>query len=69
MPPEPLPALATIRISATTTATPMAIPSHLFQVQPPRFIPLEIGADYVLGRSRNADDVLRAAMYRLEKPR
>jgi hypothetical protein len=36
---------------------------------PPRFIPLEIGADYVLGRSRNADDVPRAAMYRLDKPR
>lgn len=35
---------------------------------PPRMIPLEIGADYVLGRSRDADDVPHAAMYRLEKP-
>jgi hypothetical protein len=36
---------------------------------PPRFIPLEIGADYVLGRSRDADDVPRVVMYRLDKPR
>jgi hypothetical protein len=36
---------------------------------PPRFVPLEIGADYVLGRSREADDVPRIVMYRLEKPR
>lgn len=36
---------------------------------PPRFIPLEIGADYVLGRSRDADDVPHAVMYRLKKPR
>jgi hypothetical protein len=36
---------------------------------PPRFIPLEIGADYVLGRSRDADNVPRAVMYRLDKPR
>ena len=36
---------------------------------PPRFVPLEIGADYVLGRSRDADDVLRAVMYRLDRPR
>ena len=33
---------------------------------PARFIPLEIGADYVLGRSR-ADNVTRAVMYRLVK--
>lgn len=36
---------------------------------PPRFIPHEIGADYVLGRSREADNVTRAVMYRLDKPR
>jgi hypothetical protein len=36
---------------------------------PPRFIPLEIGADYVLGRSREADGVTHAVMYRLERPR
>jgi len=36
---------------------------------PPRMIPLEIGPDYVLGRSRDADDVPHAVMYRLEKPR
>jgi hypothetical protein len=36
---------------------------------PPRFIPLEIGADYVLGRSREPDDAPRAVMYRLDKPR
>ena len=36
---------------------------------PPRMIPLEIGADYVLGRSRDADDVPHAVMYRLEKGR
>ena len=36
---------------------------------PARFIPLEVGADYVLGRSRGADDVPHAVMYRLEKPR
>ncbi|MBI4499732.1 MAG: hypothetical protein HY700_01100 [Gemmatimonadetes bacterium] len=36
---------------------------------PPRFIPLEIGADYVLGRSRDRDDVPHAVMYRLDKPR
>jgi hypothetical protein len=36
---------------------------------PPRFIPLEIGADYVLGRARDADDVPHAVMYRLKKPR
>jgi hypothetical protein len=36
---------------------------------PPRFVPLEVGADYVLGRSRDADNVPRAVMYRLEKPR
>lgn len=38
-------------------------------VMPPRFIPLEIGADYVLGRSRDADNAPRAVMYRLGKPR
>jgi hypothetical protein len=36
---------------------------------PPRFIPLEIGVDYVLGRSRDADNVPRVVMYRLDKPR
>ena len=36
---------------------------------PPRFIPLEIGADYVLGRSRELDAISRVVMYRLEKPR
>jgi hypothetical protein len=36
---------------------------------PPRFVPLEIGADYVLGRSREADKVPRVVLYRLEKPR
>jgi hypothetical protein len=36
---------------------------------PPRFIPLEIGADYVLGRARGADDVPHAVMYRIEKQR
>jgi hypothetical protein len=36
---------------------------------PPRFTPLEIGADYVLGRSRGTDNVARAVMYRLDKPR
>ena len=36
---------------------------------PPRFLPLEISADYVLGRSRDADNVPRAVMYRLDKPR
>jgi hypothetical protein len=36
---------------------------------PPRFIPLEIGADYVLGRSRDAGDVPHVVAYRLEKPR
>ena len=38
-------------------------------VMPPRFIPLEIGADYVLGRSRDVDNAPRAVMYRLGKPR
>ncbi len=36
---------------------------------PPRMIPLEIGADYVLGRSRDADDAPHAVMYRLDKRR
>jgi hypothetical protein len=36
---------------------------------PPMMIPLEIGADYVLGRSRGEDEVPHAVMYRLEKPR
>lgn len=36
---------------------------------PPRFIPVEIGADYVLGRSRDADNVPHVMMYRIEKPR
>jgi hypothetical protein len=35
---------------------------------PARFIPLEIGADYVLGRSRDTDNVTRAVMYRIVKP-
>jgi hypothetical protein len=35
---------------------------------PARFIPLEIGADYVLGRSRDTDNVIRALMYRIVKP-
>jgi hypothetical protein len=35
---------------------------------PPRYIPLEIGADYVLGRSRDADNVIRAVLYQLIKP-
>jgi hypothetical protein len=52
MPPEPLPAFAAIRITATSTATPRAIPSHIFQVQPPRrFIPLELSNSNLL-RSR-----------------
>jgi hypothetical protein len=36
---------------------------------PPRFIPLEVGENYVLGRSRDADTVSRVVMYRIEKPR
>jgi hypothetical protein len=36
---------------------------------PPRFIPTEIGADYVLGRSRDAQNAAHAVMYRLDKPR
>ncbi len=36
---------------------------------PARFLPLEIGADYVLGWSHDADNVTRAVMYRLGKPR
>jgi hypothetical protein len=36
---------------------------------PARFVPLEIGADYVLGRSRDADGVVRAVMYRLDRAR
>jgi hypothetical protein len=36
---------------------------------PPRFLPFEIGADYVLGWSRDTDRVPRAVMYRLDKPR
>ena len=36
---------------------------------PARFTPLEIDADYVLGRSRGTDNVARVVMYRLEKPR
>jgi hypothetical protein len=34
---------------------------------PPRFVPLEIGDDYVLGRSRDEGSVSRVVMYRLEK--
>lgn len=34
---------------------------------PARFIPAEIGADYVLGRSRDQNNVPRALMYRLVK--
>jgi hypothetical protein len=49
MPPEPLPAFAAIRITTTSTATPRAIPSHVFQVQPPRrFIPLELAISNLL---------------------
>src|SRR4029450_10626021 len=52
MPPEPLPEFAAIRITATSTAIPRAIPSHAFQVQPPRrFIPLELSISNLL-RSR-----------------
>lgn len=36
---------------------------------PARFTPEEIGADYVLGVARGADDVRHVVMYRLEKPR
>lgn len=36
---------------------------------PPWFVPLEIGADYVLGRARGSDRVPHAVMYRLDKPR
>jgi hypothetical protein len=36
---------------------------------PPRMIPVEVGADYVLGEAVAADDVPHALMYRLEKPR
>jgi hypothetical protein len=36
---------------------------------PPRFIPLEIGADYVLGPSRDEDNTSRAVMYQLHKSR
>src|SRR4029450_8562107 len=49
MPPEPLPAFAAIRITATSTATPRAITSHVFQLQPPRrFIPLELSISNLL---------------------
>src|SRR5215218_9906842 len=52
MPVDPPPAFAAIRITATSTATPRAIPSHAFQVQPPRrFIPLELFISNLL-RSR-----------------
>jgi hypothetical protein len=36
---------------------------------PPRFVPLEIGADYVLGRSRDANDVAHVLMYGIDRPR
>lgn len=36
---------------------------------PARFVPFEIGSDYVLGRTRDADGVQRAVMYRIEKSR
>ena len=36
---------------------------------PPRFTPLEVGRDYVLGQTRDAQDVVRVVMYRLLKPR
>jgi hypothetical protein len=35
---------------------------------PSRFTPKEIGADYVLGIGRDADDVPHVLMYRIEKP-
>lgn len=34
---------------------------------PARFVPLEIGSDYVLGRSREADEIPRVVMYWLER--
>ena len=36
---------------------------------PPRFIPLEIGTEYVLGRSRDENRRSHAVMYRIEKTR
>ncbi len=36
---------------------------------PARMTPLEIGADYVLGRSRDANKVTHAVMYHIDKPR
>ncbi len=35
---------------------------------PPRFQPLDIGSDYVLGVWRDADDVEHVRMYALVKP-
>jgi hypothetical protein len=39
-----------------------------YVAMPARFIPFEIGSDYVLGRSRNVDNVAHVVMYRLHKP-
>ena len=36
---------------------------------PPRFMPAEVGRDYVLGQQRDAAGVLRVVMYGLVKPR
>jgi sugar lactone lactonase YvrE len=35
---------------------------------PPRFVPLEIGGDYVLGLARDADDIEQVRLHRLVKP-
>ncbi len=35
---------------------------------PPRFQPLDIGPDYILGLWRDADDVEHVRMYQLVKP-
>ena len=35
---------------------------------PARFTPFEIGADYVLGLARDADDIEQVHLYRLRKP-
>ena len=35
---------------------------------PAQFIPAEVGRDYVLGQLRDANGVLRVAMYRIDKP-
>src|SRR4029453_7359689 len=56
MPPEPPPAFAAIRITATTTTIPMAIASHVLRLQPPRrFVPLELSISDLLGLVLRAD--------------